>query len=572
VRSIREWPIAPWAALNPWRRGQPAGPRSIQIGGRTYPVLLPSLADPRLHVAAVIFTLQILGQTVLGFRVSIAQILVCLVAAALIEFAVAFFRDHVVMWPASGLLTGNSVAFILRVPGTVHGQWWSLRGAGIFLLAVVVSMASKYFIRYRGQHIFNPSNLGLVACFIALGPQLTEPQDLWWIGLSPALVLTYAVIVVGGVLIGARLKLLAMEVAFLGGFAASLLLSLGLVPDHCMTASWASSPLCGRPLWEILVISPEVLVFAFFMLSDPKTVPVSPLNRVLFGLAVGFFSALLLGPTVTEFWTKTAILASLVVACAIRFPIARLTRLHWGLRIPAAAVAGLLCLASLPLSTAIPARNPQLVAWLPGELAAAPANSVVGAGPGIGAAAAKAATDSLPALNQASSAPLAGAASDYVWGVPKLAAVVVPKNVTDFNPGLTPTLASAMAYNLAVDLNIEAEARRQLSTNLAATAASGDGLTPFTAAISSDRAAGHVVTTTYSFSRAELVLLLPKYSTQASRLVGTTLVGTAHVTIYDAAGQKLSQQDLPYTQIWELTLSGDRFQITNEYTGLTPAP
>jgi hypothetical protein len=573
MKSIREWPITPWAALAPWRGRSAAGPRSIQLWGRTYPVLLPSLADPRLHVAVVIFTLQILGQTVLGFRVSIAQILVCLVTAALIEFVVAFFRDHVVMWPASGLLTGNSVAFILRVPGTVHGQWWSLKGAGIFVLAVVLSMASKYFIRRRGQHIFNPSNLGLVACFVALGPQLTEPQDLWWIGLSPALILTYAVIVVGGVLIGARLKLLAMEIAFLGGFAASLVLSLGLVPDHCMTASWASAPLCGRPLWEILVISPEVLVFAFFMLSDPRTVPVSPLNRVLFGLGVGIFSALLLGPTVTEFWTKTAILASLVVACAVRFPLARLTRLHWGLRVPAAALAGILCLASLPLSTAIPARNPQLVAWLPGELAPAPANSQVGAGPGFAAAVAKAATDSLPGPGQARSAPLASAAADYVWGIPKqLSAVVVPKNVTDFNPGLTPTMASAMAYNLAVDLNIEAEARHRQNPELAATAASGDGLTPFTAAISSDRAAGQVVATTYSFSRAELVLLLPKYRNQASRLVGTTLVGTAHVMTYDTVGQKLSQNDLPYTQIWELTPAGGRYQITNEYTGLTPAP
>jgi Na+-translocating ferredoxin:NAD+ oxidoreductase RnfD subunit len=572
VKSIRDWPISPWSALLLGRGERPSAPRSVQLWGRTYPVLVPSLADPRLHVAVVIFTLQILGQTVLGFRVSIAQILVCLVTAALIEFVVAFFRDHIVMWPASGLLTGNSVAFILRVPGTVHGQWWSLRGAGIFVLAVAVSMASKYFIRRRGQHIFNPSNLGLVACFLALGPQLTEPQDLWWIGLSPALVLTYAVILVGGVLIGARLKLLAMEIAFLGGFAASLVLSLGLVPDHCITASWASAPLCGRPLWEILVISPEVLVFAFFMLSDPRTVPASPFNRVLFGLAVGFFAALLLGPTGTEFWTKTAILASLVVACAVRFPLARLTRLHWGLRVPAVALAGILCLASLPLSTAIPARNPQLVAWLPGELAPAPVNSQVGAGPGIAAAVAKAATDSLPAPGQAKNAPLAGAASDYVWGVPKLSAVVVPKNVTDFDPGLTPTMASALAYNLAVDLNIEAEARHQLSTNLAATAASGDGLTPFTAAIGSDRAAGHVVTTAYSFSRAELVLLLPKYRTQASRLVGTTLVGTARVTTYDSAGQVLSQTDVPYTQIWELTPAGGRYQITNEYTGLTPAP
>jgi hypothetical protein len=576
VRSIRgPWPVAPWTALAPWaRQGKPPGPRSrsLQIWGRTYPVLLPSLSDPRLHVAAVIFTLQILGQTVLGFRVSVAQILICLAAAALIEFVVAFFKDHVLMWPASGLLTGNSVAFILRVPGTVHGQWWSLRGAWVFLLAVVVSMASKYLIRWNRQHIFNPSNLGLVGCFVALGPQLTEPQDLWWIALSPALVMTYAVIVVGGLLIGARLKLLGLELAFLGGFAASLVLSLGLVPDHCMTASWASAPICGRPLWEILVISPEVLVFAFFMVSDPKTVPTSRVGRVVFGLAVGFLSALLLGPTTTEFWTKTAILASLVIACGLRFPLAGFSRLHWGVRFPAAAVAGLLCLASLPLSTAIPALNPQLVAWLPGELAPAPTNASVGAGPGIGDVVTRAAIDSLPASNQASTVPLPAGASDYVWGGPRFSAVVIPKNVADFNPNLTPALAAAMANNLAVDLNIEAEARHQQNSALAGTAASGDGLVPFATAINSDRVAGHVVTTAYTFTRAELVLLLPRYRTQAPRLVGTTLVGTARITTYDSAGHRLSQVDIPYTQIWELSTAADRLIITNDYTGLTPAP
>jgi len=575
VKSMRgPWPVAPWTALAPSGRrggGLPHS-RSLKIWGRTYPVLLPSLSDPRLHLAAVILTLQVLGQTVLGFRVSVAQILICLAAAGLIEFLVGFFKDHVVMWPASGLLTGNSVAFILRVPGTVHGQWWSLRGAWIFLLAVVVSMASKYLIRWNRQHIFNPSNLGLVGCFVALGPQLTEPQDLWWIALSPALLLTYTVIIGGGLLIGARLKLLGLEAAFLGGFAASLVLSLGFVPDHCMTASWASAPICGRSLWEILVVSPEVLVFAFFMISDPRTVPASAFNRILFGLTVGFFSALLLGPTGTEFWTKTAILASLVIACGLRLPMAGLARLDRRWQVPAAAVAGALCLISLPLSTALPARDPQLVAWLPGELAPAPANASVGAGPGVGSVVTKAAIDALPAANQASTVPLAATASDYVWGVPKLSTIVIPKNVSDFNPGMTQTVASAMAYNLAVDLNIEAEARRQQNPTLAATAASGDGLAPFIATIDSDRAAGRVTATTYTFSRAQLILLLPKFSTQAPRLIGTTLVGNARVTSYDTAGNQLSQKDSPYTQIWELTKAGDRYQITNEYTGLTPVP
>src|SRR5207248_11057444 len=123
------------------------GGRTLRLGGRTYRVLLPSIRDARLHVAAVLLTLQVLGQTVLDFRLSVAQILVCLAAGALIEFVVAFFKDRAIMWPASGLLTGNSVAFILCVPGTLHVQWWSLRGIWIFLCVVVISMLSKYLLR-----------------------------------------------------------------------------------------------------------------------------------------------------------------------------------------------------------------------------------------------------------------------------------------------------------------------------------------------------------------------------------------------------------------------------------------
>src|SRR5205809_7878336 len=107
--------------------------RKMTIRGREYPVLLPSIRDPRLHVAAVLLTLQVLGQTVLNFRLSVAQILICLATGALIEFGVGFFKDKVIMWPASGLLTGNSTAFILRIPGTVHGHGWSTRGIWIFV-------------------------------------------------------------------------------------------------------------------------------------------------------------------------------------------------------------------------------------------------------------------------------------------------------------------------------------------------------------------------------------------------------------------------------------------------------
>src|SRR5579859_3792854 len=303
---------------------QPARRRAVHIRGRSYPIILPSFRDPRLHVAVVLLTLQALGQTVLGFRLSVAQILACLAAGALIEFVVSFFKDHSIMWPASGLLTGNSTAFILRVPGTLHGDWWSTRGIWIFVGVVAVSMASKYLIRWRGRHIFNPSNLGLVLAFVALGPQYTEPQDLWWIPLGPWMYVTYAILIGGGLLIGWELKLLGLEIGYMAAFAVSLAVALGPVPDHCMVASWHATPMCGQTLWQILVTSPEVLIFALFMVPDPRTVPDGQAARFAFGAIVAVLSVLLLGPTTLEFWTKTAILGSLVIACAGRFALVRL--------------------------------------------------------------------------------------------------------------------------------------------------------------------------------------------------------------------------------------------------------
>ena len=146
----------------------PGGP-SLTFRGRAYPVLLPKLRDPRLHLAAVIFSLQILGQVAFDFRVSIAQILISLATCAVLEVGIAAWRQHVLLWPASALITGNGVSFILRVPGTQHGDWWSMHGWWIYVGTAAVSLLSKHVIQIGGGHIFNPSNFGLVLCFLVLG-------------------------------------------------------------------------------------------------------------------------------------------------------------------------------------------------------------------------------------------------------------------------------------------------------------------------------------------------------------------------------------------------------------------
>jgi hypothetical protein len=123
---------------------------ALTIRGTRYPVLLPTVRDPRLHLAAVIVTLQVLGQTAFGFQLSIAQILVALGTCAVLEVGIAFVRHKILLWPASALLTGNGVAFVLRVPGTPHGDWWSLHGAWIFAGTAAIALLSKHVIRYEG--------------------------------------------------------------------------------------------------------------------------------------------------------------------------------------------------------------------------------------------------------------------------------------------------------------------------------------------------------------------------------------------------------------------------------------
>src|SRR4051795_3183193 len=114
------------------RSGDDVTSRTLTLGASTYPLVLPNSRDPRLHVAAVIITIHVLGQTVLGFRVSIPQILAAILTCAVIEIALTFRGSRAIVWPASAMLTGSGVALILRVVGTPVDQPWSTYGWYIF--------------------------------------------------------------------------------------------------------------------------------------------------------------------------------------------------------------------------------------------------------------------------------------------------------------------------------------------------------------------------------------------------------------------------------------------------------
>ena len=290
--------------------------RTIRIRGTEYPVILPSWNDPRLLLSTTFIFLHLLGQIEFHFRLSVPQIVAPILTCAILEVAITFWQKRAIVWPASALLTGNGIAFILRIPGTRHGDWWTFRGVWIYAAVAAVSLLSKYLIKFRGRHIFNPSNLGLVLCFLILGSSRAEPLQFWWGPLSPALVAVLATIVIGALLILSRVHLLAVASLFWVTFASAL--GILALSGHAFSANWHLGPVANGYFWKVLITSPEVFIFLSFMITDPRTAPETARGRKIYAITIGLLGALLIAPMQTEFAAKVALLGTLTIVCAAR--------------------------------------------------------------------------------------------------------------------------------------------------------------------------------------------------------------------------------------------------------------
>jgi Na+-translocating ferredoxin:NAD+ oxidoreductase RnfD subunit len=534
--------------------GLPRAPRSLRLPGHTYPVVLPSPRDPRLHLAVVITSLQILGQAVLGFELSIAQILVSVLTCGVIELTITFRRTRSIVWPASALLTGNGVAFILRVPGTQHGDWWSMQGWYLYAGVAAVSVLSKYLIRDKGRHVFNPSNFGLVLAFLLLGSSRIEPLDFSWGPISPGVAAAFAIIVVGALIVLSRLRLLEMASAFWVTFAAGM--AVIAAAGHCMSARWSFEPVCGASFWRAVVMSPELFVFMFFMMTDPKTTPEGRVARIIFGAAVGFAAALFVAPQQTEFATKVALLASLTVLCAVRpcaerfFPAARSER-------------------------------DTVRAWLAGLVSrraqpqGAPSWGKTATHGGVALVVVSVCLASLVALGVPARLPVAGLrAADALVSRPAIAIdpstlppVTLDSSIRRLDTGVTEGNASAMARDVAADLQIEALAVQKADRELAKTAAAGARLDGLLRDIDASRESGRITVSTYTFASMTLVPVYDTDNVQAGPRYGFEVRGTVHRVTYEGSNsaRPARQEDVPYERTFALLPRNGTFLIAADY-------
>ncbi len=157
--------------------------------------------------------------------------------------------------PRSALISGLSLVLLLRSDAL-----------GWHALAAALAIGSKFVLRIRGKHFLNPTNFALVALLLATD-RVWASSGQW--GSGPLLA---AALVAGACWVLPRARGDA-TLGFLGAWCALLLgraLSLG-------------DPL-AIPLHQLE--SGALLLFAGFMLSDPRTLPNARAGRIAFALTV----------------------------------------------------------------------------------------------------------------------------------------------------------------------------------------------------------------------------------------------------------------------------------------------
>lgn len=499
--------------------------RALTVGQRYYPIVLPNVRDPRLHVAAVIITIHVLGQIGLHFVVSIPQILAAILTCAVLEIAITFHQTRTIVWPASALLTGSGVGLILRVVGTPPNDHASTFAVGTFAAVGGLSLLSKYVIRYRGSPLFNPSNIGLVVTFIVLGESRVEPLDFWWTPPTVWLAIAYAVILTGGLLITRRLGLMALAVTFW----VSLLVSVGVLAasGHCITANWAFAPVCGVDFWRVVVTSPELLIFLFFMITDPRTVPTGRVRRIVFGALVAVLATLLMAPQTTEFGAKVGLLGGLTLVCAARPVFDRLLprpdAIEDNVRRSLARLLGL----GRDASTGVRVARLGLAALAVSGLAV---GITLAGSPARGAVASAAAMVDLDTarMNPAT-----------------FPTISIESAVTDWDPTLAESEMRGIVLIAAQNLDIENEALRRGDPSLLTQVDHGDRLAEMQERVRDSVATGTISVDRYQPDSVNVSLLRP-FGKQDGLSLGLTQHGSMISETYDASGHLLSRARAPF--------------------------
>jgi hypothetical protein len=345
------------------------------------------------------------------------------------------------------------------------------------------------------------------------------------------MIAAYAVIIVGGLMITRRLHLLPMAAAFWLALAAGTGILAG--SGHCMITDWSFTPVCGTDFWRTIVTSPEVLIFLFFMITDPKTVPSGHVGRVAFGLLVAVASTLLMAPQTNEWWTKVGLLSGLVLVCAVRPLLDRIVPE------PRSAADDVRRFATrLATGDSAGARGLRGA----GRLALAAA-SVLVLGVGIVVAGTPARGVPVPDVDE------------ILRRVPHqvdtatFPTITVPQEVGEFDLSLVGPGAQQLVLTLSENLLLENEALRRGDEEILKAVDHGDRLEEMQERARNGIATGRTTISTYDIDDVTMSLVVA-FGRQNGLSIGLDSVGTVTDDTYDASGALISRTSSPFAQMF----------------------
>jgi len=169
-------------------------------------------------------------------------------------------------WPhlASAYITGISVGILVRSPA-----YWP------FALCALISITSKYVLRVKGRHIWNPSNFGVSAILFLAGDIAASLSIQWGNFLAPMLVIWA---------LGAAIIYRLRRFHITGTYVVSFIV-FAFIRAWMTHSPWQSevSPITG----------PEYQLFIFFMITDPRTTVRSKTGQCIVAFAVALVEMVL---------------------------------------------------------------------------------------------------------------------------------------------------------------------------------------------------------------------------------------------------------------------------------------
>ncbi|MEH2083437.1 MAG: RnfABCDGE type electron transport complex subunit D [Nostoc sp.] len=156
----------------------------------------------------------------------------------------------------SALITSLGLSLLLRAD-----HWTTMA------IAAAIAIASKFIFRVGDKHFFNPANFGIISALILTSDAWVSPGqwgEEWWYGLL--------FLGTGGMILQ-RIGRWDTTAAFLGSY--SLLEAI-----RNLWLGWT---------WDVYwhrLMSGSLLLFALFMITDPRSIPNSRIGRVVWAVCI----------------------------------------------------------------------------------------------------------------------------------------------------------------------------------------------------------------------------------------------------------------------------------------------